>query len=117
MKKIQFPTFNDGIISLYVVENIGENGDQNVEKLNLYNKYKFGNKAIGLQRQFIAEQNNVKIKKLIRIPTVDERINTQMIAAINDRQYVISDVQYVDNEMLNHIVLTLTDLEEVYEII
>lgn len=117
MKKIQIPTFNDGIISLYVVENGAENGDQYVEKLSLYNKYKYGNKVIGLQRQFIAEQNNVKIKKLIRIPTVDERINTQMIAVINNNQYVISDVQYVDNEMLNHIVLTLTDLEENYEIV
>lgn len=116
MNKKQFSTFNDGVVEIYVVENGGEEGDRYVETLTLYNKYNFGNRSIGMTRQYLAEQNNVNIKKLIRIPTTDENINTQMIAIIGNTQYTIKQVQTVDDALLNHLLLTLTDVEERYEV-
>lgn len=115
MKKKTFPTFNNGVVEIFRVENMADEGDRIQEKLVLYNKYNFGNRSIGMQRQYLAMQNDVNIKKLIRIPTTDSTINTQMIAVINGTQYTIQQVQEVDDAMLNHLILTLTDVEDDYE--
>ena len=114
-KQNDFISFNDGIVGIYNVQNVAEMGDAIKEQLVLYNNYRYNAKTVGMQRYFLAMQNNVNITAVIRIPTLDKAISTQNIAVINDVQYTIQQVQIIKADKPYHLQLTLSELEEKYD--
>lgn len=115
MRKQRFLPFNDGIVDIYTVENVAFLGDAVSEKLTKYNRYRYKNQTVGMSRYFEAMQNNVMVSLVILIPTIDGNISTQNVAVIGGKQYVILQVQRIDDARPPHLKLTLSEVEENYE--
>lgn len=107
-QKNNFLSFNSGIVNIYSVENIAEKGDKPDLQLKHKWKLRFEYQKIGVQRFYIAQQNDVKLSQLVRIPQRLD-INTHDVAIINSIQFDIVQVQHsYDSKPLT----TLLSLEE-----
>ena len=110
LKKTQ--TFNDGLVKIYAVENIAENGAMPVEKLKIKQQLRYHERTVGYGRFWTALQNNVRVKYVLRCQRLRE-ISTQDIAIPNDgKQYRIIQVQYPEDITPPVMDLTLEKLEQ-----
>ena len=115
MGKIQ--TFNDGVVDIYSVENIAEPG--NMPHEGLISKYiglRCEERTVGMARFWAANQNNVKIDTLIRVPRLRD-VSTQDVAilSIDNKQYKIKQVQYPPDVQPPVMDLSLERLEADYD--
>ena len=86
--------YNDGVVKIYAVTDKAKPGYQPDADPKLKYTLRFENRALGLNRIFMARQNHVEILKVIRVQKVD--ISTQDIAIVHDgTQYDIDTVQEV----------------------
>lgn len=86
--------YNDGTVKIYSVTDAAPPGYQPNPKPELRFTLRFANRALGINRIYLARQNHAEILKVIRVPRVD--ISTQDIAIIHDgKQYDIDTVQEV----------------------
>lgn len=92
MKGKKQQTFNDGLVSLYVLENVSLPGDMPTDEL--INKYtlRFDERTVGYSRYFTAQQNQVVLDKMVRCLRVG--IDTSYIAVINGEQFHIRQIQH-----------------------
>lgn len=113
---LPFQTFNDGICQLHTVKNIAEKGDAPREGLELkHSRVPFENRKVGIQRSYLARQENVEITLLIRIPAEID-VSTQDVCVVNNVQYGIYQVQDVFDTMPKAKDLSLKRLEENYDV-
>lgn len=111
----EFIPFNDGICTIYSVENSAGDGDMPVEQLILKYKLRFRWHTVGMSRYYEAMQAQVKISNAVDVPLrVD--VNAQDVAVINDRQYRIIQKQEKRDTKPASMLLTLTDIEEAFEL-
>ena len=86
--------YNDGVVKIYAVTDKAKPGYQPDVDPKLKYTLRFENRALGLNRIYMARQNHVEILKVIRVQKVD--ISTQDIAIVHDgTQYDIDTVQEV----------------------
>ncbi len=112
---LPFQTFNDGICQLYAVKNLAEKGDAPKEGLERkHSRVPFENRKVGIQRSYLAKQENVEITLLIRIPAEFD-VSTQDVCIVNNEQYGIYQVQDVFDTMPKAKDLSLKRLEENYD--
>lgn len=114
-KRRRFKTFNDGLVLLYKVGNIAEEGDMPKDGLMQEQMYRFHYETIGVQRNYTAMQNDVKLSELISIPK-DRSISPLDVAIINGKQYEIMQVQHIDDTLPPTSKLSLRKIEENYDI-
>ena len=114
--KNKFETFNDGIVKIYSVTNISEQGDQPKDGLTLKYVIRFNYKTIGIQRNYEAMQAQIKLSELISVK-MQRDISTQDVAVIgaDTTQYEISQVQHKKDTLPATSLLSLTRLEAKYE--
>lgn len=115
IKSSDFISFNDGICRIYSVENIAEPGDRPEEHLIEKYKLRFRWHTVGMSRYYEAMQAQVNITNAVDVPLRAD-VNPQDVAIINGRQYRILQKQEKRDTRPASMLLTLTDIEEAYEL-
>lgn len=109
-------SFNDGLISVYSVQDVSEPGYKPVEKLFLKIRLRYSEERLGIQRYYSGQQNQVQIERVVRVPK-SGTISSQDVAITEDgHQYRIDMVQKVDNVWPPSLDLTLARIDQDYEV-
>ena len=110
-------TFNDGIVSIYSLSDISQNGRKPREGLTLkIQSLRYHERTVGMSRFWTAMQATAKIDLLLRCPQ-NRSISTQDIAIpIDGKQYKIVQIQYPENIEPPVMDLSLERISEVYDI-
>ena len=108
-------TFNDGIVMFYSVGNISDPGNMPKDGLTLKNTLRYEERTVGMNRFWGGLQVNVNVEQLIRVPRINA-ISSQDIAIINENQYRIKQIQYINSVEPPSMDISLERLEADYEI-
>lgn len=108
---------DDGILELYTLQNVAENGRMPVYKLVLSDKAYYGERTVGYNRLYAAKGVNQQIDKLIRIWRNDT-VEVNFYVILEDKkQYRVDAVQHLyDDDGLKVTDLTLSKLEKFYDV-
>lgn len=115
LKTGRFLTFNDGTAEICAIHNVAEEGDRPKNKLIVKERLRFENRTVGLQRFFDAAQEKITISRVVSMPLIAS-VSTQDVVIINGNQYEIKMKQEKFDTRPASMLLTLSDVEEVYEI-
>ena len=114
--KTQTQTFNDGVVSIYSVSNVAEQGNKPNNKLSLkLGNLRFEERIVGMGRYWTALQVHAKIGRMIRTQRI-EAVTVHDIAILNNQQYEIVQVQYSPDTEPRCMDLSLERLGVAYEI-
>lgn len=111
-------TFDDGIVKIYVIQNVADEGDKPREALVLYKSFFFGHSDLGINRYYTALQAHQQIESVINVQGW-ERFNPAIhIAVMEDgSQFRIQMVQpMLDNDGLRITRLSLERINDEYYI-
>lgn len=107
--------YNDGLVSVYKVTEMGEPGYAPVPRLELRVKLRYAELKLGILRFYSAKQNNAKVERVLRVPRRPD-ISSQDVAVTEDgRQYRIGLVQLAKDVFPPSLDLTLEAVEQDYE--
>ena len=108
---------DDGILELYTLQNVAENGRMPVYKLVLSDTAYYGERTVGYNRLYAAKGVNQQIDKLIRIWRNDT-VEVNFYVILEDKkQYRVDAVQHLyDDDGLKVTDLTLSRLEKFYDV-
>ena len=115
IKSGDFQRYNDGVAEIYCIVNGAEAGDMPTEKPVFLHRLRFSVKTVGINRYYSAMQNMVNISRAIITPLMAD-VSTQDIAVINGQQYRIQQKQELTDYRPPSMLLSLSDIEEVYEL-
>ena len=115
VKSTDFLSFNDGICSIYGVENVADSGDLPEEKLIPKYDLRFAWHTVGMTRYYEAMQAQVRISNAVDVPLRAD-VNPQDVAIIDGRQYRIIQKQEKRDTRPASMLLSLSDIEEAYEL-
>lgn len=108
--------FNDGVVNIYTVKNIGGIGNKPKQELSIKAKgLRFEERIVGMSRYWTAKQEQAQISQLIRVQRINS-VTTHDVAVINGQQYDIVQVQYIQDVEPSCMDLSLVRLEVAYEI-
>ena len=87
--------YNDGVLSVYAVENIAEDGDMPKTGLALkQGGLRYEEQIVGVTRFWAAMQSKTKIERVLRTPRIDSVSTNDISIPIDGKQYTIKQVQY-----------------------
>ena len=112
-------TFDDGILTVYSVENVADPGDKPIKGLSEKDRYYYGYSTLGLTRYYTALQANQEIQAVVCVPGWGDVKNTDVIIMDEqpDVQYQVNLVQpETDDNGLRIMRLTLERMDHNYEI-
>lgn len=98
-------TYNDGVVKIYTVTDTAQPGYAPVRTRTLVYALPYDERRVGVQRRYLAAQNQVEIDRVLRVPAV--HLTTQNEANIDDVQYRIDTVQTVPDVYPPSLDLTL----------
>lgn len=83
-------SYNDGLVDIYRVEDSAEPGYQPKPKLIKKGYLAFAELSVGIQRDYLAKQNQIQVEKVLRVPQ-GFAVDNQDVAVIRgcDAQYSI----------------------------
>ena len=109
-------TFNDGIVTVYAVTDAAQPGYKPTPGINKIVQLGYEECRVGIQRFFSGQQNQIKVERVLRCPATGQ-ISTQDIAITEDgQQYRIDLIQKVDGVYPPSVDLTLTHIQQKYEV-
>lgn len=109
-------SYNSGILTVYRVTDGAKPGFAPVPTMKKAAILRYEELRLGINRYYAAEQNQVKIEKVVRVIKGPE-ISSQDVAVTEDgRQYRIDLVQLADGVWPPSLDLTLAKVEQVYRI-
>lgn len=110
-------TFDDGILTIYSVENIAEPGSMPVTGLVEKAKYYFGYETVGINRFYTALQANRQIESVVHIPGWNDIGATDVCVLENGNQYIMPQIQpTLDDDNLRITRLSLERVSQEYVI-
>ena len=107
-------SYNDGVVTVYSVENGGEAGDRPVEQLTKKLSLMYEERRAGIQRYYAAQQNQVKVERVIRCQNPGQgSVTSQDVAITEDgSRYEIHMVQIVPDVFPASIDVTLSAISQ-----
>lgn len=109
-QKPQDSNFPDGVAKVLRKENISKPGDMPKEELIYKISLRFKRRTVGMQRNYLAKQNQEHIDEMIRCPLVST-VSTRDIVELNNRRYLVRQIQYPENVFPRVMDLALERLE------
>jgi hypothetical protein len=110
-------TFNDGVASIYSVENIASPGGMPKEALTIKAaNVRYKERTVGMSRFWAAKQTNAKIGRLLRMPKLNSVSTQDVVIPIDGKQYKILQVQYPEDVYPPVMDLSLERLDASYDI-
>jgi hypothetical protein len=114
--KPQIQTFNDGIVSIYKVDNIATPGNMPKDGLTIkVSNLRYEERTVGMSRFWTAKQEQAQISQLIRTPRINS-VTTHDVVILNGQQYDIVQVQFIQDIEPPCMDLSLVRLEVAYEV-
>lgn len=109
-------SFNSGIVKIYNVGDIAKPGYRPVEGLTRKLTLRYDEQRLGINRLYMSRQNQTEIDRVLRVPR-NANISNQDVAITEDgRQYRIDYVQSVPDVRPDCLDLSLTKVEQEYEV-
>lgn len=109
-------SFRDGVVRIYTVTDAAQPGYQPRPAPTLLETLFYQERRVGLQRYYSGKQAQVQVERVIRTQTRPS-VNPQCIAVTEDgEQYGIDLVQQVTDAYPASMDLTLTKIEQKYEV-
>lgn len=108
-------TLNSGVVKIYSISDCGLDGGRPVEKLTLKETLRFHRRTVGMTRYYTAMQANQQVDAVLRC-YLRPSVSTQDIAILGGKQYRITLVQVPEDVVPPVMDLTLTRLEQDYEL-
>lgn len=109
--------FNDGVLTIYRVENGASPGKKPVETLAVRGVLRYQRRTIGIQRHYAALTAGAKVDHLLRVPYRPEVSAQDVAVPVPDgRQYRITFVQVPESVTPPVMDLTLERLERDYDL-
>ena len=109
-------SYRDGVVRIYTVTDAAEPGYQPKPTPTLVETLFYAERRVGLQRYYTSRQAQVQVERVIRTQTRPS-VNPQCIAVTEDgEQYGIDLVQQVADAYPASMDLTLTKIEQKYEV-
>lgn len=94
MRRRERQTFNDGLCTVYALENRGRAGGMPVKRLVRKYSLRYEERTVGLTRFYTAMQHDEKIALVLRVPRMaDESVLAVCIPA-DGMQYEIKQIQH-----------------------
>lgn len=107
-------TYTSGVVKIYDVEDVAAPGRKPTLGLSLIVSLRYEEERLGIQRYYNANQNQVSVERVIRVP-FQKGISNQNIAITEDgTQYGIDLVQSVLDVFPKSLDITLTRIEQKY---
>lgn len=109
--------FNDGLVTIYRVENRAAPGDKPVERLVRKTVLRYQRRTVGIKRHYAAMNAGARVDLLLRVPFRPE-VSPQDVAVptLDGRQYRITLVQVPEDVTPPIMDLTLERLERDYDL-
>ena len=109
-------TLNDGVVKIYSVSNIADDGGMPAEKLTLKETLRYHERTVGNTRYYKAMQAGAKVDAVLRCP-LRRNVSVQDVAIPNDGyQYRITWIQYPEDLEPPMMDLTLERIDNNYAI-
>ena len=114
----EIPTFKDGTVVIYEVDNIAAKGNKPVEGLKAPAKetLRYDELQVGITRYNMALQNGNKIVKLLQCPRRESVGAEDVAIPVDGKQYKIVQVQYPPDILPPVMHLSLERLVSAYDI-
>lgn len=109
-------TYNDGIVAVYTVTDAAEPGEMPRKALSLKIKLNYEERRLGITRYYQAQQNNVSVEKIVRVPRHAEITNQDVAITEDGKQYRIDMVQTAEDVFPPSYDLTLAKVTHNYEV-
>lgn len=102
--------YNDGMVTVYRVEDEAQPGYLPKEKLIKLVKLPYAQRSLGFKRYYSAKQNQTQIKRILRVPESSVKItNLDKVITEDGSEYRIDLVQPVPDVRPPSLDLTLAD--------
>lgn len=110
--------YDDGIVKIYRVSDAAQPGKMPVPKLDPQPLFilRYREQRLGITRYYNALQNQIQIERVIRVPRAGTITNQNVAITEDGRQYGIDMVQSVFNVYPPSIDITLSKIEQEYEV-
>ena len=110
-------TFDDGILTIYEVKNIGEPGMMRVTELVEKGKYYYGFDTLGFNRYYAALQAQQQIESVVNIPDWGDISATDICALDDGSQFrIVMRQPTTDEDGLRITKLSLERMDEQYAV-
>ena len=111
-------TFNDGVLTVYEVGNIGGLG--NMPKDGLIQKFTntipYEERTVGVTRFIANKQEQTTSEQLLRIPRINGMAREDVVIPIDGEQYRIKQIQTINDIEPRCLDLSLERVDTAYEI-
>lgn len=105
-------SYNDGIVNIFRAADRAQPGYQPVAELTPKISLRYEERRVGIQRDYLARQNMIRIERVIRVQNTGN-INNQDVAITEDgRRYRIDLVQTADGIFPPSVDLSLVRIDE-----
>ena len=89
-------TFNDGVMTIYRIDNTAAPGDMPNETPTVkHQSIRYDNRTVGMSRFWQARQEDVRIDRLIRCQRLPDVHSLDIVELENGDQFNIEQVQYL----------------------
>ena len=109
-------TYNDGVVAVYSVTDAADPGEMSRKALSLKIKLNYEERRLGITRYYQAQQNNVSVEKIVRVPRHAEITNQDVAITEDGKQYRIDMVQAAEDVFPPSYDLTLAKVTHDYEV-
>lgn len=109
-------SYNDGIVSIYAVQDGASPGYRPVPVLVLVKRMRYQERYLGINRLYSGRQNQVDIQRIVRVQKVPGVSNQNVAITEDGQQYRIDSVQDVIGAYPPSLDLTLATVEQKYEV-
>ncbi len=111
------PQLNDGIMSIYNVDNVADPGNKPKQGLKVKEpNLRYEERTVGMSRYWTALQANARVQQVLRAHRIDTVHTDDVVIPKDGTQYKILQVQYppdIDPKMMD---LSLEKVEVPYDI-
>ena len=102
-------SYNDGVVEIYKLEDTAAAGHKPVKSLgDRIGKFRYAKRRVGINRYYAAQQNQIRIDRVIRIPCGAEVTNQDVLQTEDGAWYRIDNVDAVQGVYPKSYDLTLT---------
>lgn len=102
-------SYNDGFVEIYKLEDAAAAGRKPIKSLgDRIGKFRYAERRVGINRYYAAQQNQIRIDRVIRIPRGAEVTNQDVLQTEDGAWYRIDKVDAVQDVYPKSYDLTLT---------